>query len=436
MFDSFSWLLVIPILAFLIFVHELGHFFTAKWFGIGVVEFGFGFPPRLIGVRPVGNGRFRLVVPPFLRGLTRRFARDDGRPRPDSYDTEEDQSTIYSINVIPLGGFVRMVGEEDPDAPNSFARQHPLKRIIVLCAGSFMNLVVCVAILASLLMIGRDTVVGQVSILGVAPNSPAEEAGLRAGDAIVAVQGQPIDNHADLILKVMARLGTPTELTVRRGSIVSGLGTSPEYAAVEVVTVTPRIAPPELLVVDVVSDPEREVTLTQARRYDGSLGVGDTLRQGAVGVMIGTANARIVEKSYPVWQAVPMSIGGMWEMLAVTKNSFHRWIAGGEDPGLAGPVGIAQITGEAASAGGLIPVLELMAFISLSLAIVNILPIPALDGGRLTFVLIEWARGGKRISPQREGLIHLAGFAVLIGLILVITYFDVSRILNGESLIR
>ena len=434
MFDFLpSWLLVIPILAFLIFVHELGHFFTAKWFGIGVVEFGFGFPPRLIGVRPVGNGRFRLVIPPFLQGPTRRLARDDGRPRPESYDAEDGRATIYSINVIPLGGFVRMVGEEDPDAPNSFARQHPLKRIVVLCAGSFMNLAVCVVILTALLTIGRDTVVGQVSILGVAPNSPAAEAGLRAGDAIVAIDGHSIDNHGDLIIKTMARLGAPTEFSVRRGSIVSGLGASPEYAAVEAVTVTPRIAPPELLVVDVVSDPEREVTLTQARRYDASLGVGDTLRQGSIGVMIGTANARVVKKSYPVWQAVPMSLGGMWELLAVTKNGIHRWIAGGDDPGLAGPVGIAQVTGQAASAGGLLPVLELTAFISLSLAIVNILPIPALDGGRLMFVLIEWARGGKRISPQREGLIHLAGFAALIGLIIVITYFDVSRILNGEG---
>ena len=131
-----------------------------------------------------------------------------------------------------------------------------------------------------------------------------------------------------------------------------------------------------------------------------------------------------------------MSFGSIWEILTITKNGLHRWIAGGDDPGLAGPVGIAQITGEAANAGGLLPVLELTAFISLSLAIVNVLPIPGLDGGRLMFVLLEWARGGKRVSPQREGLIHFAGFVLLIGLVVVITYFDVSRILNGDSFIR
>ena len=434
MFDLPSWLLVIPVLAFLIFVHELGHFVSAKWFRIGVIEFGFGFPPRLVGVRPVGRGRLRLVVPGPIR---RRLGRGDS---PFEYDERnpayEDGGTIYSVNAIPLGGFVRMVGEEDPSAPDSFARKGPIPRTITLVAGSFMNLIVAAAILTALLVIGRDTVVGAVTISGVAPNSPAAEAGLRAGDTIIAVQGQPVDNHADLIRKIMARLGSPSELAVRRGALISGLGASPEYAAVDVVTVTPRLDPPDLLVVDEVTDPEREISLTEARRYDASLTVGDTLTQGAVGIIVGTTNGKVVRRSHPIWEAVPMSFVSMWEILAITKNGLHRWIAGGEDPGLAGPVGIAQITGEAADVGGLLPVLELTAFISLSLAIVNVLPIPGLDGGRLMFVLLEWARGGKRISPEREGLIHFTGFVLLIGLVVVITYFDVSRILNGDSFIR
>ena len=431
MFDLPSWLLVVPILGFLIFVHELGHFVSAKWFRIGVIEFGFGFPPRLAGVQPVGRGRMRLVAPGPIRRLLGR-----GDHREDEDPARDNSGTIYSVNAIPLGGFVRMLGEEDPSAPDSFARKSPLARAIVLCAGSLMNLIVAAAILSALLVVGRDTFVGAVTISGVAPNSPAAQAGLRAGDTIIAVQGQPVDNHADLIRKIMARLGSSSELTVRRGALISGLGGSPEYSVVDVVTVTPRLSPPDLLVVDEVTDPEREVSLSEARRYDGSLKVGDTLTQGAVGIMVGTANVKVVKRSQPVWRAVPMSFVSMWEILTITKNGLHRWIVGGDDPGLAGPVGIAQITGEAASAGGLLPVLELTAFISLSLAIVNVLPIPGLDGGRLVFVVLEWARGGKRVSPQREGLIHFAGFVALIGLVVVITYFDVSRILNGDSFFR
>jgi regulator of sigma E protease len=108
---------------------------------------------------------------------------------------------------------------------------------------------------------------------------------------------------------------------------------------------------------------------------------------------------------------------------------------GGPDPGLTGPIGIAQITGEVAEAG-ISPFFELVAIISISLGLINILPIPALDGGRLMFVLIEWARRGRRISPHREGLVHVIGFAILIGLIVVVSFFDISRILSGDSIIR
>ena len=110
-------------------------------------------------------------------------------------------------------------------------------------------------------------------------------------------------------------------------------------------------------------------------------------------------------------------------------------MSGGEDPGLTGPIGIAQVTGEVAKVG-MFPIFELTALISISLAIINILPIPALDGGRLTFVLIEGIRNGKKISPNVEGAIHMTGFAVLIGLILLMSYFDVVRIITGQGFLQ
>ncbi|MCI0440707.1 MAG: site-2 protease family protein [Chloroflexi bacterium] len=391
------WLLVIPVLGFLIFVHELGHFLTAKRFGIKVEEFGFGFPPRIWGFR-YGE-------------------------------------TLYSINWIPLGGFVKMLGEEDPTHPRSFARQSVLKRAIVLSAGSFMNLLTPIVIFSILFMIPQNVTVGDILITGIAPGSPAQQAGLRAGDTIVRVDGAPLDNHVELQQHIFTKLGSAVELDVRRGAIVSGLGSSPEFSAIETVRVVPRLNPPELVVVETVTDPSKEVSLRDARRYDPELNIGDVMTQGAIGVTIGTANARLVKKSHPIWEAVPMSFGELRDVLVITKNGFARWIAGGPDPGLTGPVGIARVTGEVAEAG-ISPLFQFMAIISISLGIVNILPIPALDGGRLLFVIIEWVRRGKRISPQREGLVHLVGFVVLISLIVFISYFDIVRLLNGESVIR
>ena len=389
-------MLIIPVLGLLIFVHELGHFLTAKRFGIKVLEFGFGFPPRLFGVR-YGE-------------------------------------TLYSINLVPLGGFVRMVGEEDPEDPQSFARKSVLQRIIVLSAGSMMNLLTPVVIFTVLFSIPRDIPIGSVVVSGVAPDSPASEAGIRPGDTVLALDGDTVNNHLDLIHQVMASLGSETEITVRRGPIVSGLGGSPELSAVEVLTVVPRLNPPQLQVVESVTDPETHVSLRDAQRYNRELELGDTLMQGSIGVMIGTSNVRIVKHRESIWNVLPMAFERIWNVVIITKNGFQRWMAGGPDPGLAGPIGIARVTGEVSKAG-ISPILELTALLSISLGIVNILPIPALDGGRLMFVVLEWVRRGKRVSPRTEGLVHMVGFAVLLSLIGIISYFDIVRIWNGDSLL-
>ncbi len=392
-----TWLLIIPVLAFLVFVHELGHFLTAKRFGIKVLEFGFGFPPRLFGVR-YGE-------------------------------------TVYSVNAIPLGGFVRMLGEEDPTDERSFARQHVLKRAVVLVAGSVMNLIIPIVIFSALFILPREVPLGTVTITGVAPGSPAQNAGIRPGDQVVSIDGEHVKNHFDLMERVMLNLGDEVELALRRGSMVSGLGQSPETSVVETVRVVPRMKPPELVVVEKVDDPDSEVSLRDARRYNGELRVGDTMTQGAIGIMIGTANVRVVEERRSVVESVPSAFGRLRDTLVIIKNGFQRWAVGGPDPGLTGPIGIAQVTGEVASRG-VMPFLELVALLSISLGIFNLLPIPALDGGRLMFVVIEWVRGGKRVSPRTEGVIHLVGFGLLIGLIVVVSFFDIGRILSGGSVLR
>ena len=397
MFGLPSWLLIVPVLAALVFVHELGHYLAAKRFGIKVLEFGFGFPPRLFGVK-YGE-------------------------------------TVYSINAIPLGGFVRLLGEEDPTDERSFARQSVLKRTIVLCAGSFMNFLTPIVIFTVLFVLPQDVPVGTVHVTGVAPGSPAQQAGIRAGDQVTAINGERVRNHYELVEQIMVNLGAEVELTLRRGSIVTGMSVSPDSSVVETVTVVPRINPPELEVVETVTDPDTQVSLRDARRYNVRLQPGDTMTQGAVGVMIGTSNVRFVKESQSILDASRNALGRMIDILVLTKNSFHMWATGGPNPGLTGPIGIAQVTGEVAEVG-VFPFFELVAIISISLGLINILPIPALDGGRLMFVLIEWARRGRRISPQREGLVHVIGFAILIGLIVVISFFDISRILSGDSILR
>ena len=393
------WLLVVPVLAFLIFIHELGHFATAKLMGIRVLEFGFGFPPRMIGFR--------------YRG------------------------TVYSINwLLPLGGFVRFVGEEDPTDPDSLARHSVLRRTIVLLAGSAMNLLLPIVVITILLMVPHDAVTGgDVLITGVAPRSPAMEAGLRGGDMILAVEGQRVRTPQELIESVRDRRGEPVQLSVRRGPRVTGLGMSPEYSVVEPVTVVPRFDAPELRVVETVMDPGSQASLSEARRYDSRLRIGDTIQQSYVGVMIGLTNLRVERTSQPIWRAVPASFETMWNLVAFTKNALADGLSRGENPGIAGPIGIAQATAEGVDAFGLGWIWQLMAVLSLSLGVLNLLPIPALDGGRLVFVLLEWVRRGKRVSPQREGVVHLVGFALLIGFVFFISYFDITRVISGEQLI-
>jgi len=394
-----SWLLFIPVVGFLIFIHEFGHFATAKFFRIRVLEFGFGFPPRIFGI-------------PF-------------------------KGTIYSVNWLPLGGFVRFVGEEDPTDPDSLARHSVFRRAVVLVAGSFMNLLLPVIIVTILLMVPHDVVSGgDVLITGVAPGSPAREAGLRRGDMILAAEGERVRTPGDLVDIVRDRRGEAVELSVRRGALVTGLGSSPEYSVVDAVTLVPRFSSPDMKVVGTVTDPTTQASLAEARRYDSRLEIGDTITQSYIGVMIGIANPRIEEVSEPIWEAVPNSFSTIWDILVFTKEGFVEGLSRGDNPGLAGPIGIAQATGEGVDEFGFNWIWQLMVLISLSLGIMNLLPIPALDGGRLVFVLLEWVRRGKRISPRREGIVHLVGFAALIGFVFFMSYFDIVRIVSGESLIR
>ena len=340
------------ILGLLIFVHEGGHFIVAKTSGIKVEEFGMGFPPRIFGIK---------------RG-----------------------ETIYSLNWIPLGGFCKMLGEEDPSAPRSFASKRPAVRLATLAAGPLMNAILPIVLLSIAFMVPRQVVVGDVMIDQVAAGSPAAEAGIVPGDTVLSINGNSIRNIGDVIYDIHLKMGEKITLELKGAD-----------GTLKTATLVPRWNPPE--------------------------------GEGAVGIAMTMANTGNVSQSYSFWKAVPKSISSIGDTFVLMRNEVTSWFVQKKAPEVAGPVGIFQLTGEVREAGPSY-IIQFTAFLSLNLAIVNILPLPALDGGRIVFVLLEVVRRGKRVSPRTEGLVHYVGFAMLIALILVISYFDIVRVIRGESL--
>ncbi|MDI6858676.1 MAG: M50 family metallopeptidase [Dehalococcoidia bacterium] len=342
------------IIVLLILVHEIGHFTAAKLFGVRVLEFGVGFPPRLAAVK---------------RG-----------------DTE------YSVNALPLGGFVRLLGEEDPSDPASLAAKSRPVRIIVLSAGALMNFVLAIVLFSVAYMIPREVSVGRPIINEVVAGSPAEEAGLQTGDIIYEINGREIKNTQEASYNIRLNLGETMTMTVKRGR---------EFVDLRV---RARWAPPE--------------------------------GQGPTGIQIAPQYPFTEMQSYPPWKAVPLGWRASFDALKLARNEVIAWIKGASSPQVAGPVGIAQATGEVVKEAGWKSLTDLAALLSINLAVINILPLPMLDGGRIVFVLLEILRRGRRIAPQREALVHLIGLVFFMTLFVVISYFDIVRIIRGESFFR
>ena len=157
--------------------------------------------------------------------------------------------------------------------------------------------------------------------------------------------------------------------------------------------------------------------------------------EGAVGILSVMPDPTTVRESYPFWEAIPNGFSECIDTYILFKNGIISLLIGAAPATIAGPVGIAEITGEAARAG-FSYLLQFAAFFSINLAIINIFPLPALDGGRIIFAIIEWIRGGKRVSPRIEGIIHTIGFLALLITLFAITFNDIMRIIRGEELFR
>ena len=357
--NKLAWLAVIPVLGILVFWHELGHFLAALWMKVKVEEFGFGYPPRMATLF-------------------------------------ERKGIKFTLNWLPLGGFVRMAGEETGfDTEGSLNSKKPYQRAIVLLAGPLMNLILAPILYAIVFTSGVAYPLGKVEINVVAPGSPAAQVGLQVGDQFMLVGDVRPTTTDDVREAILQYRGRALPITILRGGQTLNL------------TITPR-TPAETPVGEGAAGIAIERALITATNFGQALTMG-VQRTGEVVILMTTGLGQLVRSVIaPAPDAAPMG-------------------------GVAGPVGIARITGELARQG-ILPLIELTAFLSLNFFIINLLPLPALDGGRLVFVLLEALRRGKRIPPEREALVHLVGMVGLLALMLVISYFDLAAWWSGAPL--
>jgi regulator of sigma E protease len=408
-------------LSILVFVHEMGHYLAAKWSGVVVEEFGFGYPPRLFAFwhtegRIVVDGR-ELVIPRGFRlprdlglGSTVMFeTTTDAKDRLVLSGIEEldpadpavaaagrveylDRGTIFSVNAIPFGGFARMLGEEDPSAPGSLASKGKLARIFVLAAGGIMNLLAAVLFFALAMMVGAPTIAEPENAVvnSVAAGSPAEAVGLLAGDLILRTDDTAVLSITGLQEYTQARLGQTIVLTVLRGEDML------EIAVVPRVDVPPGEGP-----IGIGLSPRTTIEVSPWYKAVW-LGMKQTVTLVA---LIFTVPVQIVRGLIPADLARPV-----------------------------GPVGVGQLVGDAVQysldTGWWYPAMQIMGTLSVALAITNLLPLPGLDGGRILFVIIEGVRG-RRVDPAKEGLVHLIGLALLVALMLFITWQDLVNPVQG-----
>lgn len=349
----------------IIAVHEFGHYLTARLLGMKVLEFAFGFPPRLFAVRHAGID--------------------------------------YSVNAIPFGGYVRILGQDDlavrqvgEGEPGSFTSKPWWAQAVVLVAGVTMNIVLALFVLTAAFALGTMAPTGDVRITDVKAGSPAAEAGVRDGDLIREIDGRALERSQEIVRHVYGRAAAnerdpgrarPVTLVLERGG--------QRLAPVEV---WPRPDPPE---------------------GEGPLGI--VLEEVTAPVSVGP-----IEAFGSAWG---LTVTVIQQIAALPGQLLARDAAGPEGPQIGGPIEIFRVTGEVAQFG-VSALLRLVGVLSINLAVINIIPFPALDGGRLLFVLI----GGifrKRLSPQVEAAIHAAGFVLLLGLLVLVSIADIRRAIGG-----
>jgi len=360
-----GFLVFIILLGPLMLIHELGHFAVAKKAGIRVEEFGLGLPPRAARLFKLGE-------------------------------------TEYTLNWLPIGAFVRMTGEENPEDPRSFAAQPKRWRLATLAAGPLMNFLGGFVILTlAYLFFATQPTEFRYRINQVMAGSPAEQIGLQPGDAILAVNG------VDMIQKLEPASGAQPDVGALRRQVRRFIGQPIEIVVLrvgepeQIVRLSGRL-PPDAnaeaplgvsLIIEVTKSERVAYTLPEALLAAG-LEVG-----GAIAALV-QLPVRLVNQTLALEQLRPISVVGITN------------------------IGVELIDSSVTESQGLMPFLRFAAVVSIAIALTNLLPLPALDGGRILFILIEALRG-RRVDPRREQWVHAVGFAFLLALSVVVIIMDI-----------
>lgn len=414
----------ILVLGFLIFAHEAGHFMFAKLFRVRVLVFSFGFGKRLFGFR--------------------------------SGDTD------YRVSLIPLGGYVRMAGDTPEDnqvgAPDEFLSKPKWQRFLILFAGPAMNILIALGIVAAVAMIGTEELVTKPVIGQVLPDKPAAKAGLQAGDRIVSIDGEPMEDFDDVRLSISMNANTPLEVVylrdgARRKTTLTPERENSDYGPVGragisygIEPIVGRVEPDSPAakagaragdrIVSAAGKPVHEMSdfATASKEAKGALPI-EVLRRGqkvaltlppmreAEDLGRGVVPQTTILKLSFI-PALQYSVRENWKMLKYAGAAIARMFRPeGSVKELSGPISIARISGDMLRRGWL-PTIMLMAMISLQLGVMNLLPIPVLDGGHIAILLVEGA-ARRDLSLRAKERIQQLGFAVLAALMIVVLYNDV-----------
>jgi len=363
------------VLSLLVFVHEFGHFWMARKFGLKPKEFGFGFPPRAIGYYKNKEGKWKTVK--------------------GGKDPEDADDTIYSINWLPLGGFVNLEEDDDPgDNPNHFSKLPVYQRALILLAGVTMNIILAATLISFGFMVGLPQSTSdlgtsakisdqKVQILEVMDDSPAKLAGLEIGDVILAVNGESIKTNEQIQKIVRENVDKSLAYSIKRTN----------------------------------QNIEKQITPTIIEETgEGGIGVSIT-ETGIVRYPFFTA----------IWEGIKTTAFITWFIILAFYNLIAGLLTGhGVSIEVGGPIRIAEITGDAVRMG-MAYLINFAALLSINLAIINAFPFPALDGGRIIFLIIEKLQG-KPVSKKIEATVHNIGFAFLMILIVLVTYKDIARL--------